>query len=169
MMKTILVISVLCTFTSVAADWPQYRSDAARSGYAAEELPSDLHPRWTYAPRHAPAPAWQGTDTRMAFDYAHHAVIAGGRLFFGSSADHKVYALDAETGQERWCFFTDAPVRFAPAVWNGRVLAASDDGYLYCLAADDGTLLWKKRAGRPRGRRGRRPRYRLLCRGHLAV
>jgi len=146
-MKAAFVLTAICSFASVAVDWPQYRADAARSGYAAEELPADLHARWTFEPRHGPAPAWQGTDTRMAFDYAHHAVIAGGRLFFGSSADHKVYALDAETGQERWSFFTAGPVRFAPAVWNGRVLAASDDGCLYCLSAGDGALLWKKRGG----------------------
>jgi hypothetical protein len=28
-----------------------------------------------------------------------------------------------------------------------RVLVASDDGYLYCLAAADGRLIWKQRGG----------------------
>jgi outer membrane protein assembly factor BamB len=83
----------------------------------------------------------------MPFDRAFHAVIADGRLFFGSSADGRVQALDAATGSPQWSFFTDAPVRLTPAVFKGRVYVASDDGYLYCLAADDGRLLWKLRGG----------------------
>jgi outer membrane protein assembly factor BamB len=38
-------------------------------------------------------------------------------------------------------------VRFAPAIWQNRLFVVSDDGHLYCLAARDGKLLWKKRGG----------------------
>ena len=130
-----------------AADWPTYRADGRRSGYTAEALSAKLSPRWVYRPRHAPRAAWSGRDTRMPFDLAYHAVIADGRVFFGSSADGKVYALEAASGAERWTFFTGAPVRFPPAVWKDRLFAASDDGFLYCLGAEDGRLLWKLRGG----------------------
>ena len=130
-----------------AADWPTYRGDAHRSGYTAEGLPAELSLRWTYHSRHAPCPAWSGRDTRMPFDRAYHPVIGGDKLFFGSSADCRVYALDAATGTELWTFFTGSPVRFAPHLWNDRVLVAGDDGVLYCLAAADGKLLWKLRGG----------------------
>ena len=63
------------------------------------------------------------------------------------SALGPVVALDTETGREEWTFITDGPVRFAPAVWQDRLFIVSDDGYLYCLAAGDGELLWKKRGG----------------------
>ena len=39
-------------------------------------------------------------------------------------------------------------MRFAPAIAKGRVCVGSDDGWLYCLDATDGHVLWKKR-GRP--------------------
>ena len=132
---------------AAAADWPAYRADSQRTGYTAEQLPAKLFLKWTYRPRHAPRPAWSGRDTRMGFDQAHHVVVAGENLFFGGSADDKVYSLDAATGAERWSYFTDAPVRFPPTVWKDRVLAVSDDGFLYCLAAKDGRLLWKLRGG----------------------
>ena len=132
---------------ATATGWPVYRGDNFRSGYSIESLPANLALHWTYQARHAPRPAWSGRDTRMPFDRAYHTVIADGTLFFGSSADCKVYALDAATGAERWTFFTGGPVRFAPAVWKGRVFVVSDDGFLYCLAAKDGSVRWKRRGG----------------------
>lgn len=152
-MKRMLVAIVmlgLVVVYSEAQDWPMVGANAARNGYTAQELPGQLSLRWVYKASHAPMPAWP-VSSRMTFDRAPHPVIAGGLLFFGSSADGKVYALDAATGQERWAFFTGGPVRFAPAVWKDRVFVASDDGYLYCLAAADGKVLWTKRGG-PDGR-----------------
>jgi outer membrane protein assembly factor BamB len=106
--------------------------------------------RWVRKERHAPMPAWP-VSTRMPFDRAAHSVIAGDNLFFGSSVTGKVHALNAATGEERWSFFTGGPVRFAPALWKDRVFVASDDGFLYCLNAADGKLVWSKRGG-PDGR-----------------
>lgn len=129
-----------------AADWPMYRGDAARSGYTSEQLPDALWPLWTYRSAQAPAPAWP-TRTRQRYDVAYQPVIAGGMLYVGTSAEGKVYGIDAASGRTRWQFFTDGPVRFAPAVWQDRLFVASDDGYLYCLDARSGTLHWKLRAG----------------------
>ena len=151
MRKPTCVLFILAlAMTSHAADWPQYRADAARTGYTPDEVPQKLACVWEYEPPSAPDPAWQGADTRMPFDRAYHVVVANGLLYFGSSGDCTVYALDAATGRERWSYCTDAPVRLAPAVWKDRVFATSDDGHLYCLDAASGELLWKQRGG-PRG------------------
>ena len=128
-------------------DWPTYRGDAQRSGYTDEALPDDLAVQWRFTAKHAPQPAWSGRDTRMPFDRVMHPVVAGGRVFFGSSVDCKIYALDATTGNELWTFFCDGPIRFAPAVDGDRLFVVSDDGHLYCLAAADGAMLWKLRGG----------------------
>ena len=133
-----------------AADWPQYRADAARSGYTAESLAPQLRLHWSYRLPHAPMPAWPDPGwerNRLAFDFADHIVAAGGQVFFGSSADCAVRALDAQTGQLRWRFLTGGPVRFAPALWKDRLFVASDDGCLYCLAAGGGELFWKFHGG----------------------
>ncbi|MBN2451644.1 MAG: PQQ-binding-like beta-propeller repeat protein, partial [Lentisphaeria bacterium] len=110
-----------------AGDWPMVRGDARRGGHTAEALPDGLAVHWSYRARHRPEPAWSGRDTRMPFDRAMHPVVAGGRVFFGSSVDCKVYALDAATGGELWQFFCEGPVRFAPAVAGDRVFVVSDD------------------------------------------
>ena len=92
--------------TAAAADWPMYRADGARSGYTAEVLPARLTIQWTHKPAHRPAPAWPDAG-RLGFDRAFQPVVAAGLLYYGSSADGKLYALDAATGAERWTFFTN--------------------------------------------------------------
>ena len=141
-------IALLSLFAAplAGADWEMYRYDAARSGVSPEQLKTPLHLQWVYLPKHPPQPAWPepGRELhRMAFDYAHQVAVGNGLVYFGSSADHKVYALDLTTGEERWSFFTDGPIRFAPALEGERVFVASDDGWLYCLSASEGRLLWR--------------------------
>lgn len=149
---SVAAVLLLAAPAAGSADWPQFRADSARSGYTPERLHARLELQWTYRSAHPPQPAWPEQPDRLGFDYAYKPVVSGGTLYFGSSADCKVYALDAATGRERWSFFTNGPVRFAPAVWKDRLLAVSDDGHLYCLSAKDGGLLWRRRGG-PDGRK----------------
>ena len=72
-------------------------------------------------------------------------VSDGTRVFFGSSADDQVRCLDLATGELLWTFFAEGPVRLAPVVHQGRVYFGSGDGSAYCLAADDGSLIWTHR------------------------
>ena len=131
---------------TLGADWPTYRHDLARSGVTQEQLRTPLHRQWVHVAPHRPRPAWPepGRElNRLAFDYAYSLAVAEGTIYYGSSTDHKVYAIDLATGRQRWHFFTGGPIRFAPAVEDGRVFVACDDGWLYCLSTADGTLLWK--------------------------
>ena len=150
---------VVAAGVALGADWPTYRHDAARSGVTSDALKPPLAAAWTYQPLHAPRPAWGDPNPRpvggwfgynegrrMHFDDAYHAVVAGGLAFFGSSADGKVTALDAATGQVRWAALTGGPVRLAPTVWQGKVYVGSDDGWVYCYRASDGEVVWTFRA-----------------------
>ena len=139
--------------SSARADWPMARGNAARSGYspAPKPIPADLVLQWVRKTDQPPRPAWP-RSTRVTGDRAPHVVAAAGKLFFGSSADCHIYALSAAAGKELWSLATDAPVRFAPALWKNsagkwRVFAVSDDGVLYCLDSASGKLLWRRRGG----------------------
>ncbi len=139
--------------TVFAADWPQFRYDAGRTAASPQELPAALQLRWirTLA---SPAPAFPN-EVRLAYDASYEPVVLGKLMFVPSMVTDSVTALDTETGQQRWQFITEGPVRFAPVAWNDRVYFVSDDGHLYCLSADSGALLWTFR-GLPAELRDRR-------------
>lgn len=130
---------------AVAADWPMWRHDAARSNASTAELPDQLELRWTRQ-LPAPRPAWPASQAKLQYDRSYEPIVAGKLLFVGSMVDDSVAAFDTETGEEKWRFFTDGPVRFAPVFYKDRIYATSDDGFLYCLQAADGSLRWKVRA-----------------------
>ena len=148
-----------------ADDWPTFRHDNHRSGKTSEKISAaSLQSLWVWQSPQPPRPAWAGPAKWDAFaglrglrsmrnyDPVFHVIAAGGRVYFGSSADDSVYCLEAATGQQRWSYTTDGPVRIAPACVDGKLYFGSDDGHAYCLRADDGCLLWQYSPA-PSGRR----------------
>ncbi len=161
--SSLFCLMIVCGAGAGASlDWPMYRHDAARTGSTAMQLPEQLHLQWVRAlPPRQPAFA---CDTRMCVDEGHFPVAAGGTVFVGLDATNSIVAIDAATGDIKWRFYAEGPVRFAPiaaqarppegGTTNGRppeggtanggkVWFGADDGVLYCLDATDGRLLWK--------------------------
>jgi outer membrane protein assembly factor BamB len=84
---------------------------------------------------------------KYAYDYfASSATLAGDSLYIGSPDGH-LYALDPQTGAQRWRFKTGGIIRSTPVVSQGRVLFGSRDGLVYALDAKSGALRWKRATG----------------------
>ena len=144
---------------AASGDWPTYRADNARSGIQTASVRPPLKQAWVFKANQPPRPAWQGEakwdgwnkvydlKNRQDFDHAFHVVGADGLVYFGSSSEDKVICLDARTGDQRWVFYTEGPVRLAPSLHEGDLYVGSDDGYVYRLHASDGSLVWKARPG----------------------
>ena len=157
MKKYFVSISLICLIFGINSctsekqeGWPTYRHDGARSAITTDTLASHLFLKWIYKPAHAPKPAWYQPSeelARMQDDNAYFVTATDGIAYFGCSVDNKVYALDIQTGEEKWTFFTQGPVRFVPTIYKGNIYFGSDDGYVYCLKAKNGKLIWKFRAG----------------------
>ena len=130
----------------VAGDWPQWRHDAARSRVTRDPLPADMRLQWTRE-LPTPRPAWPRTQWELHFDFSYEPVVMGKSIFAPSMVSDSVTAYDTDTGVEKWRFYADGPVRFAPVAGEGKLWFASDDGRLYCLNAETGALLWKIRGG----------------------
>ena len=100
---------------ALGGDWPQWRYDAGRTAASPEKLAGKLHLQWVRR-LPPPRPAWP-MYPRMAFDASYEPVVMGKTMFVGSMVADSVTALDTETGAEKWRFYAEGPVRFAPAAW----------------------------------------------------
>lgn len=151
-----LLISGIIVAPCEAQSWPTYRADNARSGNAEAQLDcSKLAPAWSWQSPVAPDPAWDGPARWDAFagirdlpamrgyDACFHPVSDGKLLFFGSSSQDSLFALDLKTGQPQWTFVANGPIRLAPTLAEDRVYFGCDDGYAYCLDKTSGKLQWK--------------------------
>jgi len=136
---------VLCVVAAAgqagAEDWPAYRHDPARSACSEQKLTDVLHLQWV---RRLPRREAMFTeDIRNCPDYGYEPVVLGGTLFVGTEHDDALLAIDAASGAEKWRFYAEGPIRLAPVAWEGKVAFGADDGYVYCLSAADGKLLWR--------------------------
>lgn len=127
-----------------ASDWPTWRYDASRSASSPAGLPAELHLQWDhqYTARER---VWNDPLNwdLMRYDKVFEPIVVGNTMFLGFSDSDKIVALDTKTGEEKWRFYTDGPVRLPPAVSNKMLYATSDDGHLYCLNTDNGKLKWE--------------------------
>jgi outer membrane protein assembly factor BamB len=136
-----LVASVMLTLPAGAADWPMYRHDIARTASTPAGLPAELHLQWTrQLPARASAFAY---DTRIQNDDCYHPVVAGNTLLVGTEATNSLLALDTATGEVKWRFYTEGPIRYAPALADGVAFVAAEDGVLYAVEIATGRLKWK--------------------------
>jgi outer membrane protein assembly factor BamB len=134
--------------TLTAAEWPMWRYDAEHRAASPEQLPDKLQLQWTLklSPRE---PVWDDplNHDLMPYDRVFEPIVLGSRMFVTFNDSDKVVAYHTADGSESWRFYTDGPVRLPPVGHQANVYVTSDDGYLYCLAADTGKLRWKFRGG----------------------
>jgi len=113
-------------------DWPTYRHDAGRSGFTPCKVPAALHRRWQAD--------IGGKLTSLT--------VAGGRVFVASVDEHRVCAMDADSGRAVWDFTAGARVDSPPTLHSDRAIFGCRDGHIYSLRASDGVPAWRVRAAR---------------------
>ena len=124
--------AVLLSAACMAQDAAMFRGDAAHTGvYNATGVPNFNHVKWQFKTK--------------GHVYSSPAV-SGGAVYFGST-DHRLYAVDLETGAKKWEFKTDSRIVSSPAVDNGLVYFGSYDGAFYAVDAATGQQKWKFKTG----------------------
>ncbi|MBL9115973.1 MAG: PQQ-binding-like beta-propeller repeat protein [Verrucomicrobiaceae bacterium] len=119
------------------ADWPTYRSTEGRTGYLNSPVTANgLAPKWEIK-----------LDGKLT-----STTIAEGKVFVVQVDRHTLHAINAATGKPSWHYTTGGRIDSPPSVWKGRVVFGSADGWVYCLKAKDGELVWRFR-GAPRWER----------------
>jgi outer membrane protein assembly factor BamB len=76
-------------------------------------------------------------------------VYAAGTLYF-TTGENRIYAVDANNGKWKWQYDRESPDSFtirgypSPLVLDGRVYIGFSDGYLACLSANNGDVIWAR-------------------------
>lgn len=111
-------------------EWPTFRHDPLRSGGTATPISKNLSIAWrTEIGGHLSPP-----------------VIAGGKVFVTSIDEHRVVALNADSGEQVWDYTAGGRIDTPPTLYRGLVLFGSADGGVYCLTEADGRLAWRFQA-----------------------
>jgi outer membrane protein assembly factor BamB len=113
-----------------AVDWPTYRHDNARSGGSSSAIGAQ------------PKIAWEAKLTGRLTS----PVVVGQTVYVGQVDQHTLHALNIEDGKPQWEYTTGGRIDSPPTYWKGRLLLGSADGWVYCLRASDGELIWRYRA-----------------------
>jgi len=124
------------------ANWPTYRGNGGNSGWVSGPagIATAVEERWAVE-----------SDPRP-----NHLSVHDGRVYLsldnGESEPYEggVRALDAETGDERWRFDTDRWMQSVPVARGDAVYALANgdgEGYVYELAASDGSERWSQTLG----------------------
>jgi len=116
--------------------WPAYRRDARRSGY--QDLPAPSRP----------GAVWE----RKLSSPVTAPVAAGGMVVVAETDRHAVCALSASDGKPAWTFLADGRIDSPPTLSAGLCAFGTRNGFVYCVRASDGALVWRFRAA-PRDRR----------------
>jgi parallel beta-helix repeat protein len=112
--------------------WSMFRHDLIHTGYTESPAPNTNRTLWKYT-------------AGGYVSYSSPAVVDG-KAYVGSE-DHKVYCLNAYTGEYVWSYTTGDWVLSSPAVVDGRVYVGSCDCRIYCLDASTGGHIWNYTTG----------------------
>jgi len=112
------------------APWPTYRQDERRYGAAKEPVPAKtLKPLWK-------VPLGQTLTA---------PVIAEGKVYVAETQTYTLCALDAGSGKKLWAYVAGGRIDSPPTYAKGLLLFGSRDGWVHCLRASDGALVWRFR------------------------
>ncbi|MEW4486486.1 PQQ-binding-like beta-propeller repeat protein [Thalassoglobus sp. JC818] len=126
-------------------DWSVYRGNGERSAYASIDLSERLAKQWSVS-----LTEWQNSVSSQAWRLRAGNLLSAPTLsqeavFVADVDAGKLFSLDRTTGETRWEFTASGRIDSPPSVRQGRCIFGSHNGYVYCLSAESGKLLWKSR------------------------
>lgn len=131
-------------------DWPSYRQNGWRSSSTNANGPSKLETLWSVDLGKAHVVNGPITDdwddNLFVKGPITPPVIANGLVYVARPDAHEVVAINAETGALQWRFSANGRVDTPPTIHQGLCLFGSKSGWVYCLRASDGQLVWRLRA-----------------------
>ena len=113
--------------TACGAEWPTFHCNNHSSGQSDNTIQLPLTKKWEFT---------TGMQVRGS------PSVANGRVYIGSN-DHKLYALDKDTGAKIWEFTAVDGIEGAATVANGRVFINARARAFYALDETTGAKIWE--------------------------
>ncbi|HEY3411838.1 MAG TPA: PQQ-binding-like beta-propeller repeat protein [Armatimonadota bacterium] len=123
-----------------AADWPMFLGNPSHTAISTETLSVPMALEWKF-------------NTVRYPNNPVSPVVVGKTVYL--AAQSNVYALDAETGEQKWVYPAEGPIgtpsaatiKATPAVDGGLLFVGASDGVMYALDVDTGSLKWQFHTG----------------------
>jgi outer membrane protein assembly factor BamB len=112
--------------------WPMAGANPERTSWTPEEIKGSLNPIW-----YKPFEPYISQRIQI--------IAADGILYVATA--NGLYALDANTGAERWVYPTELPLGHSPTIHNGVAYVGGFDHKLHAVNASTGEGLWTFSAG----------------------
>jgi outer membrane protein assembly factor BamB len=113
-----------------SSSWPTYRYDNSRSSAVATSVRDAMTPSWELNLKGNLTPP----------------VSVGGLLYVARRDTHSLFAIDVDSGKVTWRFIAGGEIDSPPTIHSGLALFGCADGWVYCLDAGNGELVWRFRA-----------------------
>ena len=125
---------------AAAADWPMFQLTPGHEAISTETLEVPMTLEWRFQTARYP-------------NNPVSPVIAGKTLYLASQSN--VFALDAETGEQKWVYPAQGPIgtptaatiKATPVIDGGTLFVGASDGVLYAIDADTGRMKWQYQSG----------------------
>lgn len=111
-------------------EWPTLRGNGRRSGSTAMKLPDELKKKWS---------------VKLGENLS-SLVVAEGVVLAADVNNKTVFAVDADSGEKKWSFVAGGRIDSPPTIYKGLAIFGCRDGWVYCLTATEGKLVWRFRA-----------------------
>ena len=121
-------------------DWPMFRANPAAATSSHAAVREKLTKSWeaTIGLGGKSFGVMNGQRTGLT-----QAVCADGLVVVADIDGQRIVALNAEDGRQQWVFHVGSRVDFSPTLYKGLCLFAAKDGWVYCLNAQTGRLVWR--------------------------
>ena len=153
---SIVTNSIVVKACATNADWTQWRFDECRTAQTPMNLPSTLYLQWRRDLPTCPstfAGEFQTFSSALAVVGVDNCrpVQLGKQLFVSLMANDSVTAYNTDTGVQQWRYYASGALRRPPLAMalggaTNVVIFGSDDGFVYCLNAADGSERWRFQA-----------------------
>ena len=130
-------------------EWPLHMADARRSNWSPKSVADELKVAFKAEIAHRPdgilGEDWRENEKIVGPLSA--PTVAAGKVFLAECDAHQLHALNANIGKVAWSFTAAARIDSPPTILHAGddalCLFGARDGYVYCLRASDGELVWK--------------------------